>query len=60
MEKEDAKYILDAINWMNENTTVASVDIETFGNLFMNSQKLLMDEINKKHGKHIQQEKKAH
>ena len=46
MKKEDAKYILDAIEWMNENTTVASVDMETYGNLFMNSQCLLMDVVN--------------
>lgn len=46
MKKEDAKYILEAIEWMNENTTVASVDMETYGNLFMNSQSLLMDEVN--------------
>ena len=46
MKKADAKYILEAIEWMNKNTTVASVDMETYGNLFMNSQNLLMDEVN--------------
>ena len=46
MKKEDAKYILEAIEWMNKNTTVASADMETYGNLFMNSQGLLMDEVN--------------
>ena len=46
MKKEDAKYILEAIEWMNEHTTVASVDMETYGNLFMNSQNLLMDVVN--------------
>jgi len=45
MKKEDAKYILEAIEWMNEHTTVASIDIETYGNLFINSQNLLMDVV---------------
>jgi hypothetical protein len=46
MKKADAKYILESIEWMNENTTVEIVDVETYGNLFMNSQNLLMDEVN--------------
>jgi hypothetical protein len=46
MKNEDVKYILEAIRWMNENTTVASVDMETYGNLVMNCESLLMDEVN--------------
>jgi len=43
MKKEDAKYIIDFLDWINNNTIIREQDFEHYSNCAMNCQSILFE-----------------